>query len=331
MNTETDQNQLSPGQRLQKARELKNISVDMVAQRLRLDAKLIHALDNDEYEQFPAIAYVRGHIRGYANMVDLDPEELIGSFDHNAKTGPSLEPFVSQPQQQAGMGDKHIKAVTYSVIAALVLLLGLWWQTQRSTQDVPDDQERLQVQTQTETVEEPALEIIEGTTGTLALPEEPPKDPTVENEPKELMHDFGVQYFSELPKPPEQNTMTESPESTMLSEQNWVESRQTIENDPDPGSITSSVDPVQIEDQGIVLQFTDESWVQITDATGKKRFSRLGKAGEVVNITGVAPFRVVIGRASVVIMSYQGSFIDLDPLAKDEVARFNLDENGAYR
>ena len=319
---EPDHSLPSPGQQLLKAREEKDISAEMVAERLRLDVNFIHALEKDDYEKFPAIAYVRGHLRGYANMVGLDPEQLISVFDQKSKTAPSLEPLVSQPKQQAGSGDKHIKVVTWSLVAALALLLGLWWQTQRSTQEEPADQSVSQEEIETEEVS--TIEFMEGTTGTLSL-EVQDEEPPVQEEPKELAHVFGVQQFSELPEPPEQNYQTELPISTP------VQSMSDIGQTPEIVPTLSSTDRLQIANQDIVLQFTADSWIQITDSTGAKQFSRLGKADEVVNVTGVAPFRVVIGRASVVIMSYQGNFIDLDSLAKNEVARFTLDETGAYR
>ncbi len=320
---EPDQSLPSPGQQLLKAREEKDISVEMVAERLRLNVNLIRALEKDDYEQFPAIAYVRGHLRGYANMVGINPDQLIGAFDQKSKTAPALEPLVSQPKQQAGSGDKHIKVVTWLLVAALALLLGLWWQTQRSsTQEESAEQSVSQEEIETE--EASAIEFMEGTTGTLSL-EVQDEEPPVQEEPKELAHVFGVQKFSELPEPPEQNYQTELP--IILPVQSMSDVGQTPEIVP----TLSSTDRIQIENQDIVLQFTADSWIQITDSTGTKQFSRLGKADEVVNVTGVAPFRVVIGRASVVIMSYQGNFIDLDSLAKNEVARFTLDETGAYR
>jgi len=332
-NTEPDQKQLSTGQRLQEAREQKGISVEMVAQRLRLDVKFIQALDNDDYEQFPALTYVRGHIRGYANMVGLNPEELTCSLDHKAKIAPSLKPSVSQPQQQAGLGDKPVKVVTWSLITALVLLLGLWWHTHRSSVEETTPVVEDSAPVEPASGDTPNLKIIEGGTGTLSLPkpEKVQEKPPAQDKPEELKHEFGVQHFSDLPKPPEQSEPTDIPISRPVTEQNWVDVSQKVENSQAVNPIISSANPAQIEKQDIVLQFTDKSWVKITDSTGDKLFSRLGNPGEVVNVAGTAPFRVVIGRASVVIMSYQENFIDLDPLTKNEVARFTLDENGAHR
>ncbi len=323
----SEQNVPSAGQQLLEAREQKELSIEMVAQRLRLDVNLVHALEKDDYESFPAIAYARGYLRGYAKMVGLEPEQLISTLDQKFKATPPIEPFVSQPQQQTGSGDKHIKVVTYSLIALLVLLLGLWWQTQRSTEEMSDELETGETELQEKNVTQ--IELIEGTSGTLSLSAK--SEEIAQEDPEELMHDFGVQQFSDLPEPPEQIIEAELPIREPIQDQAPENISLNSGNGQEVLPEISSTDTVQLVDQDIVIQFTDESWIQITDATGKKRFSRLGRVGEVVNVTGVAPFRVVIGRASVVIMSYQGNFLDLEPLAKNEVARFTLDETGAYR
>lgn len=324
-NTENDQNLTLPGQLLLKAREQKDISAETVAQRLRLSVDLIHALENDDYEQFPAVAYVRGHIRGYANFVGLNGDLLVKSYDQSAKVEPAIEPFASRPEPQAASGDKHIKAVTYSLIAALILLVGLWWQTHRSVPRIPVALNN-EVLMQPEAQEENPVEqiILEGSDGVLLLPEISQETSPIQEEPKELEHSFKIKYLSAMPEPPEQRSETGLPViNTTFSEQGSISNQEQLVSEP---SVTTL-----IEDQGFVMQFTDESWVQITDSTDTKQFSGLGQTGDVVNVTGLAPFKIVIGKASAVIMSYQGDFIDLDSLAKDEVARFTVDESGAYR
>ena len=325
-NTQADQNLTTPGPLLLKAREAQDISAEMVAQHLRLDTDLVHALENDDYAKFPAVAYVRGHLRGYANMVDLNGDKLVKLFDQSAKKAPAIEPFVSQPEPQASSGDRHIRAVTYSLIAALVLLLALWWQTHRpSVETTVELNQEMSITPEQEQEESIETVILEGSSGILPLPEISLETTTVQEEPMELQHDYSLVTFSELPEPPEQGVETE------LTGAGLELSAQNNANGLEISSMPSAADPIRIENQGIIMQFTDESWVQITDANNSKLFSALGKAGEVVNVTGLAPFRIVIGKASAVIMSYQGDFIDLDPLARNEVARFTIDENGAHR
>ncbi len=347
MNTGVDQNLKTPGQRLKDARELKDLSLGVIAQRLRLSEHQVQALENDDYDPFPAVAYVRGYLRSYAAIVELNSDQLVEQLDKNVRTAPVLEPFASQPEQQTGSGDKHIKAVTYSLIATLVLLLGLWWQSNRSVPAISsekspvvlDDQDIEKSEQVGTSLEANVVEIIqtdvELNNGTkLLMPTESENTHVVEagqEEPRVLEHVFAIVQFSELPTAPDQTPHGElSNELLSISEE--VKTTQQAQQQPSVASTeVTEAHTGEFDDQRIILQFTEESWVEITDNSNKIRFSRIGTPGEVVSLTGGAPFSVVIGKASVVIMNYQGEIIDLDSLARGEVARFTIDESGAYR
>ncbi|MHB1085704.1 MAG: helix-turn-helix domain-containing protein [Thiobacillus sp.] len=76
----------------------------------------------------------------------------------------------------------------------------------------------------------------------------------------------------------------------------------------------------------IHLEFGDESWVEIKDASGRTLHHQLNPAGSSVDIQGQPPFDVVIGNASQVRMTYNGRPIDLKPFIAVTVARFTLEE-----
>lgn len=74
------------------------------------------------------------------------------------------------------------------------------------------------------------------------------------------------------------------------------------------------------------LEFADESWVEIKDASGRMLHRQLDPAGSSVDIHGRPPFEVVIGNAAQVRMTYNGRPIDLAPFIEVSVARFTLEE-----
>lgn len=57
----------------------------------------------------------------------------------------------------------------------------------------------------------------------------------------------------------------------------------------------------------LLLSASGESWLQVTDASGRVLLSRTLSAGESVPLTGKAPFRLIVGRAELVSISYQGA------------------------
>ena len=74
------------------------------------------------------------------------------------------------------------------------------------------------------------------------------------------------------------------------------------------------------------LEFGDESWAEIKDASGNMLLRQLNPAGSSVDVRGQPPFEVVIGNASLARMSYNGRPIDLNPFIDVTVARFTLEE-----
>ena len=57
----------------------------------------------------------------------------------------------------------------------------------------------------------------------------------------------------------------------------------------------------------LLLRASGESWLQVTDASGRVLLSRTLSVGEAVPIEGKAPFRLIVGRAELVSISYQGA------------------------
>lgn len=74
------------------------------------------------------------------------------------------------------------------------------------------------------------------------------------------------------------------------------------------------------------LEFSDESWVEIKDASGRMLHRQLNQPGTSVDIPGQPPFDVVIGNAAQARVTYNGRPIDLKPFIDATVARFTLEE-----
>ena len=74
------------------------------------------------------------------------------------------------------------------------------------------------------------------------------------------------------------------------------------------------------------LEFGDESWTEIRDASGRMLHRQLNPAGSSVDITGRPPFELVIGNAAQARLTYNGRPSDLKPFTDSTVARFTLEE-----
>ncbi|MDH3375692.1 MAG: DUF4115 domain-containing protein [Gammaproteobacteria bacterium] len=68
----------SPGMRLAAARAARNLSLEEVADELNLSVSVIAALEADDYANLPGETFVRGYLRGFAHLVDIDESVVLG-------------------------------------------------------------------------------------------------------------------------------------------------------------------------------------------------------------------------------------------------------------
>ena len=68
---------LSVGQTLREARERMGLSANDVANRIKFATKQIEWLEADDYIRLPEAAFVRGFVRSYARLLELDAAQLL--------------------------------------------------------------------------------------------------------------------------------------------------------------------------------------------------------------------------------------------------------------
>jgi len=85
------------GRRLKAAREEKGWTLQQAAERTRITAKNLAAIEGGELARFPAAVYVRGFVRSYANALDLDEEAELKRLDEAGFTAPSASVPGSAP------------------------------------------------------------------------------------------------------------------------------------------------------------------------------------------------------------------------------------------
>ena len=77
--------------------------------------------------------------------------------------------------------------------------------------------------------------------------------------------------------------------------------------------------------QDLVLNFTADCWLEVSDATGKKLFSGLQRKGGNLNLSGQAPYKLKIGAPAAVQIQYLGKPVDLSRFIRtNQVARLTL-------
>ena len=86
----------SAGALLRAAREAAGLSVEAVAQQLKLSSRQVCALERNDFSSLPGRTFVRGFLRNYARLVKLDAEHVLGALPSGAET-PTLEAPALHP------------------------------------------------------------------------------------------------------------------------------------------------------------------------------------------------------------------------------------------
>lgn len=61
---------------LRAARLKRGQSLEAVAQQTRISKRFLEALEENRFEQFPAVVYLRGFLKGYCEHLDVNFEEI---------------------------------------------------------------------------------------------------------------------------------------------------------------------------------------------------------------------------------------------------------------
>ncbi|MCE9632914.1 MAG: DUF4115 domain-containing protein [Methylophilales bacterium] len=100
---------------------------------------------------------------------------------------------------------------------------------------------------------------------------------------------------------------------------------------PDPVTVavpvqTEPIKPETVSSNGdIRMTFSEQTWVNVTDSTGKEIFNKTKPADTEDFVSGVPPYNVVVGNAVGVLLYYKGKPFDIYPYTKANVARFTLE------
>lgn len=119
----------SPGARLKAERERRNISLEKAGNTLHLDSWVVEALESDNYPGVGPSVYVKGHLKRYAEMLELPVAEILAGYHSGAQTPQAPAPQPSTVRVPTGATPQQ--PVTWPFVAALaaaLVLLGvLWW------------------------------------------------------------------------------------------------------------------------------------------------------------------------------------------------------------
>jgi len=133
-------------EQLRQAREAKNLTVYQVAEITKIRTDHVRALEESDYDVFPAPVYVRGFVRTYASLLQLDVNQILDQLSQElSKSAKHHEPppltdrrhgILDKVMYQLSRLNWRILAPTLGVILIIICAIALYraW-TSRPAQD----------------------------------------------------------------------------------------------------------------------------------------------------------------------------------------------------
>jgi cytoskeleton protein RodZ len=92
-----------------------------------------------------------------------------------------------------------------------------------------------------------------------------------------------------------------------------------------PNAVAAPDKSRRVGESGVLgFTFSGESWVEVIDGSGRAILSRRFRAGDADEVSGRAPFAVVVGNAANTRMAFNGREFDLAPHTRSSVARVTI-------
>lgn len=113
----------SPGAALREARERLGLSIDEVAGRTKLAPRQIEALEADDFAHLPEAAFVRGFVRSYAKLLQIDAAPLLAALPNAAPPGVPLEAKVLPDAEFPTDQSVHKPNLVWLIAALVVAIL----------------------------------------------------------------------------------------------------------------------------------------------------------------------------------------------------------------
>ena len=316
MNTEHDtqaQEPIAPaleaGTLLKNQREALGLTQKQISDRLKLRISLIQQIEENQFESDQVATFMRGYIRSYAKYVNLDEKVVLNALRHSGDAQHEDQEMLSFSRKtKTEKHNSRIMLLTWGIFAVIVGISSLWW-WQNQQQDTLS-----QSLANTESSEELAVEeSLDPEFASLEVIEAEQNDAAAsvieETEGLAAISD-AADTSAALDVTDEQPAVDAEP----AVELETVEATTAPETTPTPEEATKA----------LTMQFTADCWIQVKDATGKTLSTGIKKAGQSLNLSGTAPYKVILGAPEGVSMTFASEPVDLSGYTSGKVARITL-------
>ncbi|EPH5595943.1 MULTISPECIES: cytoskeleton protein RodZ [Vibrio] len=301
---------IEAGTLLKNKRESLGMSQKQVADRLRLRISVIEDIESNRFESQQVATFTRGYLRSYAKFVGLDEKVVLTALEQTADAQPQEQEIEMQSFSRKTKDEKHNSRIMLLTWVIGLVIIGIsaawWWQNQQEnslTKEVTDSS----VEAPQPTAQELAdIDLMTAEELIASTPEEVASTNEGVAESTEASVEQGADPL-----------LTETENTTSVDSEEPVAVIEAAEEEQ----------PAPVVPEGMTLltmKFKADCWIQVKDTNGKTLVSGTHKPGQDVELTGKAPFKVILGAPEGVTMTFASEPVDLSGYTSGKVARFTL-------
>jgi cytoskeleton protein RodZ len=311
------------GQQLRSAREAKNLTLAEAAQSLKLAPRQVAAIESEDWGALPGNTMIRGFVRNYARVLNLDADALMRGLDATRMQRTlQLEASAGTSSHLPQAGDQAERRDYLAVVGGLVLLvlalLAYFY--------VPQDfwAEQLAALTGSETSQTAAE-----TQTSLSQPGEAAAPltvlGTVTPAPSAAEKPGAAGVLSTSVMPEGQAPIVAGPAATADAKSDSKADAKAEASAATKPESAAELKPEAAPADVLKLSFTQAAWIEVRDARGEVIAFGVKPAGSQQELKGQPPFSLVLGNAKYVAVEYQGKPVDLGPHTSKGVARLSIE------
>lgn len=317
----------SPGALLREARQAKGMDLDTLALSIKVAPRKLEALEGDRYDELPDPGFVRALALTVCRVLGRDPADVLAGLPAVSQ-GAGLEHVtrgLDQPFDRTGLrlgALVETKAPQFLRPAAVVpvLLLAaaaavwlLWPQRPASTADtvLPPASSASEVVpavepgSRIESVADAASAASAAAPGAVASATS--DAPALAASAQVAAVPLDLRASSQIAPGAPVASVAAGPSAVLA-----------------PVAATPVGAASAADASGPVIATREASWIEARDSRGRTVVSRLVQPGERLVLEGRAPWKIKVGNARGTDLSYNGKPVELQPLARDNVARLEL-------
>ncbi|WP_243976089.1 cytoskeleton protein RodZ [Vibrio natriegens] len=301
---------IEAGTLLKNKRESLGMTQKQVADRLRLRVSVIEDIENNRFESQQVATFTRGYLRSYAKVVGLDEKVVLTALEQTADIQPKDQEIEMQSFSRKTKHEKHNSRIMFLTWVIAIVITGIsaawWWQNQQDN-------------SLTQVVTDSSVEGPEPSAQELADIDQMSADELIASAPADIT--------VSAEQPVAEDEALSSAEATDLLPSDQLASTDIEE----PVAVIEEAEVVEepaiIVPEGmslLTMTFKADCWIQVKDTNGKTLVSGTHKPGQDVELTGKAPFKVILGAPEGVTMTFASEPVDLSGYTSGKVARFTL-------